>query len=479
MDRDYISPNLSVVMPDAGFPHMRPGDRIGHPWKYLRREVPHIWYADERFPLMGFLNRDEAILLHNIALQFKGRRALEIGSWLGWSTCHLALAGVHLDVIDSAHSDPAFRAMVDESLSRSGVTANLTGYRSPEGVRELASKLGRKWSLFFIDGDHEGAAPVVDTLACLSYAENDCAFVFHDLASPDVAAGLLMLKERGFSVILYQTAQIMGMAWRGDVQPVAHTPDPEVLWQVPQHLLWLPTSFNGALSSVRVDYPRLSEYTYPSQSASKPRVCIVTNEIIGPFKNGGIGTSMTGLAQTLAAAGLPVTVLYTGSVWSPDVSLRRWKKHYTELGIELVALSIEEMNSLAGPLRDCGFGVPYLVYAYLKASNFDVVHFNDCCGEGMLALAAKKLGIAFEKTLLVVALHSPSQWVLELNQSPPANPIMAAYNHAERLSVQYADVLWSPSRYMLDWAETHELTFPPQTFVQQYSVPLPARSDRI
>ena len=37
---------------------------------------------------------------------------------------------------------------------------------------------------------------------------------------------------------------------------------------------------------------------YPDEAPSKPRVCIVTNEVIGPFKNGGIGTSMTGLAQT-------------------------------------------------------------------------------------------------------------------------------------------------------------------------------------
>ncbi|HEX7680494.1 MAG TPA: hypothetical protein VF713_20345, partial [Thermoanaerobaculia bacterium] len=65
--RDYISPGLKAVRPDVCFPHMRPGDVFHHPWKYLRRDVPHLWYSDERFPLMGFLNRDEATLLHNIA----------------------------------------------------------------------------------------------------------------------------------------------------------------------------------------------------------------------------------------------------------------------------------------------------------------------------------------------------------------------------------------------------------------------------
>ena len=86
------------------------------------------------------------------------------------------------------------------------------------------------------------------------------------------------------------------------------------------------------------------------------------------------------------AGGMPVTILYTGSVWAPDVGLRQWKKHYAERGIDLVALSMDEMRSISGPVRDCGFGVPYLVYRYLKANSFDVVHFNDCCGDGSLAL---------------------------------------------------------------------------------------------
>ena len=236
--RDYVSPRLRVVRPDDCFPHMRPGDALHHPWKYLRRDVPHLWYADERFPLMGFLNRDEATLLHNIALQFAGKPALEIGGWLGWSTCHLALAGVMVDVIDPAHEDPSFRAIVEESLARCGVAdrVNLTRGRSPESVAEL----GRKWSLFFIDGNHEEPGPVIDTLACLPYATEDCAFVFHDLASPAVAAGLRLLAGKGFHVVVYQTAQIMGMAWRGDVTPVAHVPDPGVAWQVPAHLAGLP-----------------------------------------------------------------------------------------------------------------------------------------------------------------------------------------------------------------------------------------------
>src|SRR5438270_5199354 len=243
-DKDYISPGLSIVVPDAHFPCMRVGDRASHPWKYLRREVPHHWYVDDRFPLMGFMNRDEVTILYNIGLQFAGQPVLEIGSWLGWSTCHLALAGVKLDVIDPAHGDPAFRALVEQSLAGCGVLdrVRLTATRSPEGLHALAEQHAGTWKLFVIDGDHEAPAPERDVDACLPYAHRDCAFVFHDLAAPAVAAGFRRLHEAGFNLLIYQTAQIMGIAWRGNVRPVAHVPDPEVAWQLPHHLIGLPVS---------------------------------------------------------------------------------------------------------------------------------------------------------------------------------------------------------------------------------------------
>ena len=66
--------------------------------------------------------------------------------------------------------------------------------------------------------------------------------VFHDLVSPDVAAGLRALAAKGWNVMAYQTAQMMGVAWRGTTQPVAHSPDPSQPWEVPPHLEGIPIS---------------------------------------------------------------------------------------------------------------------------------------------------------------------------------------------------------------------------------------------
>src|ERR1700676_202234 len=141
---DYASPGLSVIVPDRFFPWMQLGDKSRHPWAYLSREIPHNWYVDKRHPLMGFIARDEAILLYNIARSFAGRPALEIGCWMGWSTYHLAAGGVMLDVIDPALSHPENRESVEAALTAGGlrIAVRLHPVSSPEGVDRLARFAG-------------------------------------------------------------------------------------------------------------------------------------------------------------------------------------------------------------------------------------------------------------------------------------------------------------------------------------------------
>ncbi|MEG4851629.1 glycosyltransferase [Microcoleus sp. B5-D4] len=239
---DYVSPGLKVVLPDAYFPNMIIGDTQTCPWPYLRREIKHNWYVDRRANSVGFLSRDEAHILYNTALQFKGKKALEIGCWLGWSACHLALAGVELDVVDPLLEREDIRQSVIDSiqgaLNASGVQTSvelIPGY-SPQRVEEFSAQFNRKWSLIFIDGEHGGDGPLNDAIVCEQLAEEDAIILFHDLTAPDVAKGLDYLKKRGWNTVIYQTMQIMGAAWRGNVEPVKHQPDPKISWQLPAHL---------------------------------------------------------------------------------------------------------------------------------------------------------------------------------------------------------------------------------------------------
>jgi hypothetical protein len=205
---------------------------------FLRREIRHAWYVDRRWPGIGFLTRDEAVLLYNLALQFRGRRALAIGCGLGWSVCHLALVGVEVDVVDQVLKDPIIRANVEESLTAAGVQGIVTLHSgcTLEAIDSLAERGERRWSLCFVDGSDEGDIPLRHAQACERWATDDALVIFHKLAVLAVADGWAYLGRRGWRLHVYQTIQGMGIAWRGNVTLLEHQPDPNVNWTLPQSL---------------------------------------------------------------------------------------------------------------------------------------------------------------------------------------------------------------------------------------------------
>ncbi|BBD57757.1 macrocin-O-methyltransferase domain-containing protein [Nostoc sp. HK-01] len=272
-DGDYVSPGLKIIQPSQFFPNMIVGDPSTCKWPYLRSEIPHNWYVDQRQPSIGFLSRDEAHIVYNTALQFKGKRALEIGCWLGWSACHLALAGVELDVVDPLLDRQDIHDSVRNSLQAAGIfdSVNLVAGYSPQKVDELAQQLQRKWSLIFIDGDHEAPGPLNDAIACEQLAEPDALILFHDLNSPDVAQGLDYFKQKGWNTMVYQTMQIMGVAWRGNVEPVQHQPDPKVNWNLPKHLQHYSVSGTSETPSVN-EFQEILDVIRPYTLLSEARL---------------------------------------------------------------------------------------------------------------------------------------------------------------------------------------------------------------
>jgi glycosyltransferase involved in cell wall biosynthesis/predicted O-methyltransferase YrrM len=200
--------------------------------------VEHNWYTDRRNPDVGFATRDEVAILYNAARLVHGKPCLEIGCWRGWSAVHLALGSGMLDVIDPIIADAGFAESIRQSCEAAGILDAITFHTgsSPAAVDALAYASRKKWSLIFIDGDHEGDAPRLDAEAAIRHAADTAMVFFHDLASPYVAAGLDVMRNAGWRTMVYQTMQIMGVAWRGNIKPPEHTPDPSVFWTLPSHL---------------------------------------------------------------------------------------------------------------------------------------------------------------------------------------------------------------------------------------------------
>lgn len=238
MTTEYVSDNLEAPRLDFLFPNMIVGDKEAVTWPYFRKEIDHTWYVDRRNPEVGFINRDEAAILFSNARLFSGLRGLEIGAWRGWSTAHLLVSGlVSLHVVEPLLGDPEWNREFVAAVKGGGQAerAILVPGPSPAEVVRLGES-GCRWSFVFIDGDHHGEAPTNDALASEAYLEETAMIVFHDLVSPYVAAALRALAARGWATRIYQTAQIMGVAWRGDIAPVPHRPDPAQNWRMPKHL---------------------------------------------------------------------------------------------------------------------------------------------------------------------------------------------------------------------------------------------------
>jgi hypothetical protein len=247
MARDYVAANLDLPNLDHLFPNMVEVDKSVSTWPWLRRDVDHPFRVDRRNPIVGFINRDEASILFGNARRFAGRAGLEIGAWRGWSTAHLIASGLGtLHVVEPLLADPDWRDEFDAVVRGAGGEAKTTlvPESSPEAVVRLGES-GLRWSFAFIDGDHDGEAPTRDALACARYLERCAMVLFHDLVSPYVAKGLRALEAAGWNVMAYQTAQMVGVAWRGEVIPVAHKPDPMQSWRVPDHLQGITISGAG------------------------------------------------------------------------------------------------------------------------------------------------------------------------------------------------------------------------------------------
>jgi hypothetical protein len=241
-EKEYASPNLEPIDLRHAFPKRIIGDAEASSWPYLRRLPGQLWHVDRRNPTVGFTSLDEAMLLYNSARLFANRPCLEIGCWRAWSTAHIAAGSGSLDVVDPILADPAFLADVRNSLAAAGVLdrVQLCPGSSPEKVESLAAQGAKRWSFIFIDGNHEGDAPRIDAEVVARHAAPTAMIVLHDLLSPDVAAGLNYFRSNGWQVGLYYTMQMVGIAWRGQVTPLPHLPDPRLPVELPSHLAGYP-----------------------------------------------------------------------------------------------------------------------------------------------------------------------------------------------------------------------------------------------
>ena len=215
----------------------------------------------------------------------------------------------------------------------------------------------------------------------------------------------------------------------------------------------------------------------PRSTAGAPRqllrICIASFDFVGPIRNSGVGTAFTSLGEALARAGHEVTLLYLSGNFCENKNLKHWIDEYRKKNIRFVPLPKFTQFKLAASFH---MARAYETYLWLARESFDVIHFSEWRAPGYYSLVAKKQGLAFPHTTLSVNTHGPTLWSLLGGGEYLTRIDDVELDFMERQSVQLADVVISPSHYLLRWMQAQHWDLPEQHYVHQNILPANARA---
>ena len=228
------------------------------------------------------------------------------------------------------------------------------------------------------------------------------------------------------------------------------------------------------------DFPTLDTDMDPGRAESRgaaKRVCIATSDILGPIKNGGIGTAYHHVATLLAARGHEVVVAYVNANAADEELMAPAAAFYGELGVtfEPVVPSVTAATELAKVPAST-----WTLLEWLRAREraFDIVHVSEWRGLGYGPLLAKSLGLAFGETHFVVKGSSPTLWQAEGNRHFLTREQQLGWVFMERRSVELADTVICGSAHLLGWMRDAGYALPSRSFVWPNAFPAPDDSQR-
>lgn len=121
---------------------------------------------------------------------------------------------------------------------------------------------------------------------------------------------------------------------------------------------------------------------------------------------------------------------------------------------------------------DDWLGKSLCVMETLQSRPYDVAFFDDTHGNAYYTALAKRSGSPSLANLrIVVVTHSATQWICELNQTPVRTLSGVRMLEIERRSIELADVVVSPSAYILRKYQSYGWTLPANTLVRPNILP--------
>jgi len=176
-----------------------------------------------------------------------------------------------------------------------------------------------------------------------------------------------------------------------------------------------------------------------------------------------MGTATTFLALALARLGHSVEILL--GKHDPRSLDPHWRDVYTNAGIR-----IRPVPPGAERVEPWEFAHAHGVMLGLRDEPPDVVVAHDFGAPAYSALRLRQVGLAFGETLFVVFCHGPRRYVVDLSPNLATGDLRAVLGVSllEQAAVELADVVVSPSAFLLDWMRKHSWRLPERSLVIPY-----------
>jgi len=196
------------------------------------------------------------------------------------------------------------------------------------------------------------------------------------------------------------------------------------------------------------------------------RVTLIAAHMLGYGRANGPGTATTFLALALGRMGHQAEILFIGE--PPAAAMDGgWARMYEGHGV-----SVRHLPRTHDPVEPGFFARMRDTELALHAAPPDVVITHDFGAPAYTALRLRRLDLAFENTLFVVFCHGTWRFGKEASRKVrlPRNALPVSV--LEQASLELADVVVSPSAYMVEWMRGQGWRLPERTLV----VPLLTRS---
>ncbi|GAA6017983.1 hypothetical protein JCM10207_002731 [Rhodosporidiobolus poonsookiae] len=195
---------------------------------------------------------------------------------------------------------------------------------------------------------------------------------------------------------------------------------------------------------------------------AKTRVLIVTSELAGLHKNGGIGTAFTELATALAGeADIEMSILVAHVEGTFAVKKREALRQ--ELAAKRITLSFVDPEPQPFWPQAWTPTASMRIWHYLRSrdGSYDIIHFPDNTGIGYFSALGKYEGLALQDSRLVVGLHGADvEWAAMLNKRYPSDRYAIELGVFERRTAEMADAVVAPSEYILEYSRSRGWELP-------------------